>query len=97
MKDYFLEENSPILTNTFAVEDRLWWIEEIVSLFRRCLLCPRTIGFRRDERGSLLACLESKNETRVDVQFGFTLVNHGADENSHCTGSEMRFQNERIG
>ena len=35
---------------------------------------------KRDKDGYLYACLLSKNETQVEVQFGFKLVNHDEDE-----------------
>ena len=69
---------------------------ESISFCYSILLPFRCIGLRRNERGSLLACLVSKNETRVDVQFGFTLVNHDADENSHRTGKETRFRMSKL-
>ena len=40
------------------------------------LTCSRCIGIKRDKDGYLSACLLSKNETQVDVQFGFKLMNH---------------------
>ena len=42
---------------------------------------------KRDEDGYLSACLISKNETRVGVQFGLVLVNHVAVEECKRTGT----------
>ena len=44
---------------------------------------------KRDEDGYLYACLVSKNETRVEVQFGFKLVNSNS-ERGERTGKEDR-------
>ena len=45
---------------------------------------------KRDEGGYLTACLLSKNETRVEVQFGFQLVNRPNDDHSKRTGERDR-------
>ena len=42
---------------------------------------------KRDEDGYLSACLISKNENRVGVQFGFVLMNHVDVEDSKRTGT----------
>ena len=46
---------------------------------------------KHDEGGYLSACLLSKNETRVEVQFGFQLVNHVNDVHSKRTGKKIGF------
>ena len=53
--------------------------------------CSRCIGVKRDEKGQLSACFLSKNETQVEVQFGFELVNYSDDVHSKRTGKEDRF------
>ena len=46
---------------------------------------------KRDEDGYLSACLISKNENRVGVQFGFMLVKSVDVENSKRTGKGSGF------
>ena len=47
---------------------------------------------KRDKNGSLCACLLSKNETQVEVQLGFWLVeNYNDAGQSKGTGKEDRF------
>ena len=41
---------------------------------------------KHDEDGYLSACLSSKYETRVEVQFGFEMVNRSNDKHSKRTG-----------
>ena len=53
--------------------------------------CSRCIGVKRDKDGYLTACLSSKNETRVEVQFGFKLTNCDGDVHSESTGKGERF------
>ena len=47
---------------------------------------------KRDEDGYLSACFISKNENRVEVQFGFELVNGAKNDHSKRTGKRGGFQ-----
>ena len=53
--------------------------------------CLRCIGIKRDEDRYLCACFSSKNEIRVEVQFGFELVNHYKNAHSKRTGKGNGF------
>ena len=46
---------------------------------------------KHDKGGYLSACFLSKNETRVEVQFGFQLVNHVNDVHSKRNGKKIGF------
>ena len=50
----------------------------------------RCIGVERDEDGYVSACFLSKNETPVEVQLGFELVNSNSEEGKR-TGIEDGF------
>ena len=56
------------------------------------LVCSRCIGMKRDEDGYLSAFFVSKNEYRVEVQFGFELVNCANGDHSKRTGKRGGFR-----
>ena len=64
------------------------------TLFRisNDLTYSRCIGMKRAEDGYLTACLSSKNEARVKVQFGFELVHPYNDDRSERTGKGNGFR-----